>query len=115
MVPLETVPPFARWHLDFIRELPTTVRGNNWLLVAVDSATNWSIARALPEATGEAIAKFLYEEITMRFGCPQEIFSDRGPNFMSNVIRLRSAHSSRYSHETSRRASQISGSGGKTR
>jgi hypothetical protein len=36
-------------------------------------------------ATGEAIAKFLYEEITMRFGCPQEM-SDRGPNFMSNVI-----------------------------
>lgn len=70
MVPLETVPPFTRWHLDFVGELFTTARGNKWLLVAVDSATNWPIARALPGATGKAIAKFLYKEIAMRFGCP---------------------------------------------
>jgi hypothetical protein len=68
IVPLETVPSFICWHLDFVGELPTTIRGNKRLLVAVDSATNWLIARALPEATGEAIARFVYEEIAMRFG-----------------------------------------------
>ena len=86
MKPLEVPPAFSRWHLDFIGELPTTINGNRWLLVAVDYATNWTIARAVPDATGEAIANFLYEEIVMRFSCPNEILTDRGANFMSNVL-----------------------------
>ncbi|KAG2190799.1 hypothetical protein INT47_010346 [Mucor saturninus] len=86
MIPLDVPPAFSRWHLDFIGELPTTAQGNRWILVAVDYATNWPIARAVPDATGEAIAKFLYEEIVMRFGCPDEILTDRGPNFMSQIL-----------------------------
>ncbi|KAG2190783.1 hypothetical protein INT47_012934, partial [Mucor saturninus] len=86
MKPLDVPPAFSRWHLDFIGELPTTINGNRWILVAVDYATNWPIARAVPDATGEAIAKFLYEEIVMRFGCPDEILTDRGANFMSKIL-----------------------------
>jgi hypothetical protein len=97
MIPLDIPPAFSRWHLDFVGELPETLRGNKWLLVAVDYTTNWPIARALPEATGEAIASFIYEEIVMRFGCPKEILTDRGSNFMSNVVshylqRLKTNH-----------------------
>jgi hypothetical protein len=79
MISLDVPPPFSRWHLDFIRELPTTLRGNRWLLVAVDYTTNWPIARPLPDATGEAVAKFIYEEIVMRFGCPTEILTVEAP------------------------------------
>jgi hypothetical protein len=86
MRPLEVPQPFSRWHLDFIGELPTTVRGNRWLLVAVDYATNWCCARAVPDATGEAIANFIYEELVLPFGCMNEILTDRGANFMSNVL-----------------------------
>ncbi|CDH61371.1 retrotransposon ty3-gypsy subclass [Lichtheimia corymbifera JMRC:FSU:9682] len=86
MVPLDVPPVFARWHLDFIGELPTTARGNRWLLVAVDYATNWVCARAVPIASGESIAKFIYEEIVLQFGCMNEILTDRGSNFMSNVL-----------------------------
>ena len=85
MKPLDVPPPFSRWHLDFV-ELPTTLNGNRWLLVAVDYATNWTIARSVPDATGEAIAKFIYEEIVMRFSCPTEIYTDHGANFMSKVL-----------------------------
>ncbi|KAG0775309.1 hypothetical protein G6F21_013953 [Rhizopus arrhizus] len=85
MKPLEIPHAFSRWHLDFIGELPTTKNGNRWLLMAVDYTTNWPIARALNNATGEEIVKFIYEEIVMRFGCPEEILTDRGPNFMSKV------------------------------
>ncbi|KAG1225834.1 hypothetical protein G6F67_009193 [Rhizopus microsporus] len=86
MVPLEIPEPFSRWHLDFVGELPTTQNGNRWLLTAVDYATNWPIARAVPEATAEAVADFLYEEIVMRFGCPNEIVTDRGANFLSKLV-----------------------------
>ncbi|KAG1136414.1 hypothetical protein G6F37_011734 [Rhizopus arrhizus] len=84
---LEVPPAFSRWHLDFIGELPTTKQGNCWILMAVDYTTNWPIARALRNATGEEIVKFIYEEIVMRFGCPEEIVSDRGANFMSKVVK----------------------------
>jgi hypothetical protein len=82
----EVPAPFSRWHLDFIGELPETSQGNRWILVAVDYATSWPIARAVPAATGEAIANFLYEEIVMQFGCPHEIVTDRGSSFMSKVL-----------------------------
>lgn len=86
MVPLDIPPPFSRWHLDFIGELPTTARGNKWLLIAVDYATNWCCARAVPFATGDAIAAFIHEEIVLKFGCMNEILTDRGSNFMSNAL-----------------------------
>lgn len=88
MVPLNIPPAFGRWHLDFVGELPLTRNGNKWLLTAVDYSTNWPIARAVPEATAEAVADFIYEEIVMRFGCPEEIVTDRGANFMSTVVKL---------------------------
>ena len=87
MKPLEVPAPFARWHLDFIGELPITANGNRWILVAVDYATNWPIVRALPDATGVNIVKFIYEEIVLKFGCPLEIITDRGANFMSKVLQ----------------------------
>ncbi|KAG1468527.1 hypothetical protein G6F56_003781 [Rhizopus delemar] len=87
MVSSDVPPAFTRWHLDFIGELPTTKRGNRWLLTAVDFSTNWPIARALPEATAEAVADFIYEEIVMRFGCPVEIVTDRGANFTSKLVK----------------------------
>lgn len=87
MVPSVVPPAFSRWHLDFVGELPTTKRGNRWLITAVDFATNWPIARALPNATAESVADFIYEEIVMRFGCPEEIVTDRGANFTSKLVK----------------------------
>jgi hypothetical protein len=87
MHPLDVPSSFHRWHLDFIGELPTTLKGNRWILVAVDYATNWPIARPVPVASAEAVADFLYEEIVMRFGCPREILTDRGANFSSNIVK----------------------------
>lgn len=88
MRPLDVPSAFSRWHLDFIGPLPNTMKGNNWILVAVDYATNWTIARAMPVATSQAISDFVFEEIVMKFGCPEEVLSDRGPNFMSQVLNF---------------------------
>jgi hypothetical protein len=61
--PLDILPVFARWHLDFLGKSPTTKNDNKWLLVAVDYATNWVILRALSKASGDEIVKFIYEEL----------------------------------------------------
>ncbi|GJJ75631.1 putative transposase [Entomortierella parvispora] len=85
--PLAPARPFERWGIDFIGRMPATKKGNRWIITAIDHATNWPIARALPEATADAVATFLYEEIVLQFGCPSEIVSDRGANFMSDVLQ----------------------------
>lgn len=87
MHPLNIPKAFDRWHLDFVGELQETDSGNKWLLTAVDYLTNWPIARAVPVASQEAVADFIYEEIVMRFGCPSEIITDRGANFTSGLVK----------------------------
>jgi diphthamide synthase subunit DPH2 len=72
--------------MDFIDRLPPTKKGNRWLLVAIDHATDWSVLKALTEATEEAVANFLYHEILIQYGCPTEIITDRRDNFMAMTL-----------------------------
>lgn len=84
--PLNPVTPFKRWSLDFIGRLPKSRYGNCWILVAVDHCTKWPIAKAFQHADTITGAKFIYEEIFMTFGCPSEILTDRGSQFMAEVL-----------------------------
>ena len=97
MKPLDVPPAFSHLYLDFIGELSTTLNSNHWLLVAVDYATNWVICWSVPDATGEAITEFIYQEIVLNFGCPSKILTDCGTNFMSKILahylgRLKTKH-----------------------
>ena len=86
MHPFKVPTAFDRWHLDFL-DLPMTLKGNRWLLIGVDYATNWCVARAVPVASKEAVADFIYEEIVMNFGVMSEIVTDRGANFTSALVQ----------------------------
>jgi hypothetical protein len=70
------VHPFRRQGIDLIGRLPKTKDGNRWILTAIDYATGWPIAKALLEATEEAIVEFIFKEIYLQFGAPQETFTD---------------------------------------
>lgn len=85
------IQPFQRWGIDFIGPLPTAILGGpKFIIVAVDYATSWVIARASHTATALFIAKFIKECIFNKFGPPNDFISDRGSNFLSNVmVRLR--------------------------
>lgn len=50
------------------------------MVVAMDYTTGWPATRAIPEATTEEVIKLLYEEVAVCFGCPKEIYSNRGIN-----------------------------------
>ena len=81
------IQPFQRWGIDLIGVLPKTAKGNRWIITAIDYATGWPVAKAVPRATEEVIADFLYEEIYMHYGAPQELFSDGGKNLWSGVVQ----------------------------
>src|SRR5271170_6521951 len=77
---------FERWGIDFVGILPTTPNGNRWILTAIDAATGWPIARAVQDASDEAVADFLYKEIYCRFGAFRELLSDNGSNLTSRMV-----------------------------
>ena len=78
--------PFERVGIDIVGPLPVTSQGNVHIVVAVDYLTKWPEARAIPDATAESVAKFFYEDIICRHGCPKEIVSDNGSAFISQLI-----------------------------
>ena len=47
----------------------------------------WVETKALKDNTMKFTAKFLYEEIITKFGCPVELVNDQG-HFMNDIIRI---------------------------
>ncbi|XP_070207867.1 uncharacterized protein [Littorina saxatilis] len=89
--PLQPVPvidtPFSRVAIDLIGPIsPTSGRGHRWVLTLVDVATRYPEAIPLKSITTEAVAEALVE-IFSRVGLPDEILSDRGTQFSSDLMR----------------------------
>ena len=65
---------FQKWGLDFIGPInqPAKTTKNRYIITTTDYTTKWVEARALKDNTSKSIAKFLFEEIITKFGCPLE-------------------------------------------
>nr|GEV81011.1 reverse transcriptase domain-containing protein [Tanacetum cinerariifolium] len=60
-----------------------SLRGNKYILVAVDYLSKWVKAKALPTNDARVICKFL-KSLFARFGTPRAIISDRGTHFCND-------------------------------
>ena len=72
--------------MDLIGPLPRTATGKQYVLVIVDYATRYLEAFAMSSITAPAVTEKLIEFFS-RYGLPQEILSDEGPNFMSELLK----------------------------
>ncbi|KAG8235542.1 hypothetical protein J437_LFUL013504 [Ladona fulva] len=52
-----------------------------------DTATRWVELFPLKDATAEACARCLVDEVILRYGTPRRIISDNGPHFFSEVMQ----------------------------
>ena len=77
--------PFGRIQIDFT-ELPKVGR-YKYLLVLVDHLTHYVEAFPTARATANTVIKILLENIIPRYGNIEVIDSDRGPHFVSKVIK----------------------------
>ena len=89
--PLQKMPvidePFRRIAIDIIGPIvPASEKGNRFVLTVVDYATRYPEAIALPSIEAERVAESLLQ-IYSRVGIPQEILTDQGSNFMSEVLK----------------------------
>ena len=86
--PLQPIPvggPFHRVGVDVL-QLPLTRNGNRYVVVFLDYLTKWAEAFAVPDQQAETIACLLTEHVISRHGVPEELLSDRGTNFLSELI-----------------------------
>ena len=78
---------FQRVGIDLLRPFPETVKGNKYIIVALDYLTKSTETAAFPTETVVDIAQFFVNHITLRHGSPHSIISDRGKGFNSGLMR----------------------------
>ena len=80
--------PFEKWGIDFVGPIaPATRHGQKqYILVATEYVTKWAEAVATRTDNANDVARFLYENIITRFGCPKELVTDRGTHFLNATI-----------------------------
>ena len=93
LTPILAQTPFKKWGIDFVGPIaPASKHGQKrYILVATDYVTKWAEALAVKNDNASTVAKFLYENIITRFGCPKELVSDHRPNLLivqSKLLRI---------------------------
>ena len=79
--------PMERVAVDIAGPLPLTSRGNRFILVVMDYFTKWPEAYALPNHGAEMVADVLVGQFFTQFGVPDELHSDQGREFESQVFQ----------------------------
>ncbi|GMF20069.1 unnamed protein product [Phytophthora fragariaefolia] len=74
-----------RWAIDVVGSLPETIRGNRYVIDAVEYTTRYAVAEAVPEHTAKAIAKFLMNRVVLVYGPMREIMMNEAREFGSKV------------------------------
>jgi hypothetical protein len=75
---------FCSLHVDLVGPLPES-EGMRYLFTVVDRFTRWPEAIPLPDSTAESCARALIRHWISRFGVPDDVTSDRGPQFTSHL------------------------------
>ena len=86
LVPIPVGGPFHRVGVDVL-QLPVTHKGNRYVVCFVDYLTKilWVEAFPMADQKADTIARILVEQVICRHGVPEQLLSDRGTNFLSEL------------------------------
>ena len=87
--PLQTIKtgyPMQVVAVDIMGPLPESKAGNRYVLVAGDYFTKWAEVYAIPNQEATTVAQKLTDEMFCRFSPPEQLHSDQGRQFESQVI-----------------------------
>jgi cleavage and polyadenylation specificity factor subunit 1 len=76
---------FSHLHVDLVGPLPPSQEGYTHLLTIIDRSTRWVEAVPMTSTTAAACADAVVRHWVVRFGLPEVIISDRGPQFTSAI------------------------------
>ena len=85
MQPIPVGGPFHRMGVD-VFQLPLTLDGNQYAVIFIDYLTKCVEVYVVSDQKAETIAKLLAEGVICKHGAPQELLSDRGAIFLSDLV-----------------------------
>ena len=90
LIPVNPSLAFETWEIDFVGPFPKQGRrtGARYIITLVEYVTKWAKAELVPSCTKVVAAKFIYENIITRFGCPLTLISDQGSHFINQTIQI---------------------------
>lgn len=73
--------------LDYMGTFPLSKKGNRQLLVVIDLFSKFVWLHPMKKATAEDTVKFLREQVFRKYGVPNVMISDNGPQLKSTVFQ----------------------------
>ena len=79
---------FAKWGIEFVGPIypPAYRLQAQYNIIDMEYLNKWVEARTTRQSDAHTIAKFLFEELLMRYGLPIELVDDKGTHFLNDVI-----------------------------
>ena len=75
---------FASLHVDLVGPLPVC-EGHRYLFTCIDRFSRWAEAIPLEDMTAKSCAKALVRQWVSRYGVPEDVTTDRGAQFTSDL------------------------------
>ena len=72
--------------VDLVGPLPESPSGNSYILVVGDYFTKWMEALPVPNQEAVTVAEKLVDEVFFRYSIPEQLHSDQGAQFESQLI-----------------------------
>ena len=85
LMPIPIPGAWERVALDVVGPLPPS-HNNKYIIVAIDYASRYVEAKALPAQTAKATAEFIVDQIILRHSAPRIFYSDNGVNFVLKTM-----------------------------
>ena len=88
--PLQTITtghPMQVVAVDITGPFPESEAGNRYILVVGDYFTRWMECFAIPDQEAETVVRKLVDEVFCRFSPPEQLHSDQGRQFESDLMR----------------------------
>lgn len=99
--------PFDVVIIDTIGPLQRSYCGNNYAVTLICDLTKYLIAVAIPNKEASTVAKAIFENLILKFGCPKNIRTDLGTEYKNSIVRelcalmqIKHDFSTAYHHET---------------
>jgi transposase InsO family protein len=90
--PMQPLPipngPNIRIHMDLFGPLKTTLSGKRYIIVMTDAYSKYAVLATLENKEAATVAKAVFEKWICCYGCPKQIVSDRGAEFVNTTIRI---------------------------
>ena len=79
--------PFAKVSIDISGPYPKSISGNKYIIGFIDHYSGWPEAFASPDKTPESVLTFLLNDVIPAHGCPLQIVTDNGGEFVNKKFR----------------------------